>query len=454
MADSKVPDASTTTKYCSSCGGRHYSKVHFCPFCGQAASKPNAGIGASTSDAEKGASAETSPGPSRPEGVAPDTKAAQPAKTNPAATPSKEEKIPALPPQRPEASAPATDSPPKNVATPAFQNASTAKAHGETSEEVSGEALPNTKKKSGSGGGVILLLAAVVAGWWFFLRDKGPDDCDKALLQAQSALVGQSLEDARSHAQNAMSLCKDKERIGKVVVTTQEINKLAAARTKKQEEEQKRLRLEAREKVECDRRLALVHTHLQGRRLVSAGKAFNAIGDKCTFTLGANVSEVAGEIEHRSTEVQQAILNVRRSIDGGDMQAAISGLDSVYAINVEQPELTALRDQIQRLRLNNSHAQPMTSTPAAAPPLAPVPRAQTGSSVAPPTQQVDGGQRELFKTFLRNAAAALQKNQFDKAKAFVESAEQIEPTNRDLARLKRQIKEQELNYLRNGIEIQ
>ena len=63
-------------------------------------------------------------------------------------------------------------------------------------------------------------------------------------------------------------------------------------------------------------------------------------------------------------------------------------------------------------------------------------------------------QRELLQSFLRDAESALEKNQFDKAKAFVESAERIDPRNTAVGAMKRRISEREMSYMRSGTLIQ
>ena len=60
----------------------------------------------------------------------------------------------------------------------------------------------------------------------------------------------------------------------------------------------------------------------------------------------------------------------------------------------------------------------------------------------------------LLQGFLQDAQQHLRQHQFDKAKAFVESAQRIAPNAPEVLRLKRQIQEQETQYLRQNTTIQ
>ena len=60
----------------------------------------------------------------------------------------------------------------------------------------------------------------------------------------------------------------------------------------------------------------------------------------------------------------------------------------------------------------------------------------------------------LLQGFLADAQQHLRQQQFDKAKAFVESAQRIAPNAPEVQRLKRQIQTQEMQYLRQNTTIQ
>ena len=60
----------------------------------------------------------------------------------------------------------------------------------------------------------------------------------------------------------------------------------------------------------------------------------------------------------------------------------------------------------------------------------------------------------LLQGFLEDAQQHLRQQQFDKAKAFVESAQRIAPNAPEVQRLKRQIQTQEMQYLRQNTTIQ
>lgn len=91
-------------------------------------------------------------------------------------------------------------------------------------------------------------------------------------------------------------------------------------------------------------------------------------------------------------------------------------------------------------------------TPAPLPPAAPVPVPSSAPvvTVAPSAAATDA----LVQDFLKDAQTHLQRQQFDKAKAFAESAARIAPNNADVVRIKRKIQQQELQYLRDNITIE
>ena len=67
---------------------------------------------------------------------------------------------------------------------------------------------------------------------------------------------------------------------------------------------------------------------------------------------------------------------------------------------------------------------------------------------------LSAAEARLLQGFLQDAQQHLRQHQFDKAKAFVESAQRIAPNAPEVLRLKRQIQEQETQYLRQNTTIQ
>lgn len=139
-------------------------------------------------------------------------------------------------------------------------------------------------------------------------------------------------------------------------------------------------------------------------------------------------------------------------------QTAVAACQDPARAQQAQALLQAANAQLRQRQPATPAKTQKRPAPAAAPlpPAVPVPSPAPVVPVVPtaPTVPATAATDALVQDFLKDAQTHLQRQQFDKAKAFAESAARIAPNNADVVRMKRKIQQQELQYLRDNITIE
>ncbi len=395
---------------CQHCTQPLYGWVAFCPFCGH--STPT--VASQNLAPEKEAvDAVTT-------GVIAEKSVQVPVVTPPAAAPTAEPTAPA----EPAAAPPAPQLQTKPAATtPATAATGTAPvvAASPTQPQASGNSAARSSGAGKTWGiAAAVLLAAGMGGWqWSAHTPQAPDACDQALGQAQTAMANAidpvALEQL---ARTATELCPDPQRAEQA----RGLRNTAATLVRQQQVAQAQAQKQAAQKAaRCAQNYQKVVGIWQARRLSSAEQALAAFQSDCPGS--PDRQNLATQIAQAADQAQQASITAQQALNTGNHALAEQQITQLARINQEHPDLPALRNQLQQMAVPVRPAAPAANTQA------------------------------LVQDFLKDAQTHLQRNQYDKAKAFVESAQRIDPQSPEAARLKRRIQEQEMQYLRQNITI-
>lgn len=397
---------------CQHCTQPLYGCVAFCPFCGHSTQTAASQTLAPEKEAVDAVAT----------GVIPEKSVQVPVVTPPAAAPTAEPTAPA----EPAAAPPAPQLQTKPAATtPAAAATGTGTAPVVAASPTQPQASGNSAARSSGAGkkwgiAAAVLLAAGMGGWqWSAHTPQTPDACDQALGQAQTAMANAidpvALEQL---AHTATQLCQDPQRAEQARSLRNTVATLVRQRQVAQAQAQKQA---AQKAARCAQNYQKVVGIWQARRLNSAEQALAAFQSDCPGS--PDRQNLTTQIAQATDQAQQASIAAQQALNTGNHSLAEQQITQLARINQEHPDLPALRSQLQQMAVPVRPAAPAANTQA------------------------------LVQDFLKDAQTHLQRNQYDKAKAFVESAQRIDPQSPEAARLKRRIQEQEMQYLRQNITI-
>lgn len=308
-------------------------------------------------------------------------------------------------------------------------------------------AVAGQRPRSGGKGRWALVAGlglAAIAGYQVLSGPPKSDACEQALTASAQKLASGDAAGARSQSVLALASCQGDARARTLEIQASADKMLAA-------------------QSDCDRAIRSATSQLGEHRLRSARTTLDQLGTECPQ------AEAAEELRQRIEQAQQAASvaedELRKLLTLGDAAGAKGALERLQGLNREHENLQALRTEVQAaLQADNPVAAPVepAATAVLAPqapvapiapavlvpqaPALPLPPADRSAVTSPATA---GRQPDLVQAFLRDAEAALAQSRFDAARTFVESARRVDPANPRAAGLLRQIKERELQALKD-----
>jgi len=424
-------------KLCSTCESPLYSEVKYCPFCSTGTGtgkKPEGRAG-------KVAAPVTPVAPVRTEDAVPSQPQGKRVREQPAAPAPVVAPAPATPAAAPSA-------PPAQPPQAVQQASSPIPARGApTSSPVETERKP--AKKGGVGKWIVPVV--ILAGVFLYFKgkpDQGELACNAAFEQGNKALLAKDLAGARLQATTASGVC--------VGTSRSKAASLQAA-------------IDAAENTStgCLRNFRLIESHLDDHKLVSARAALNDLSSTCSAD--ADAAAWRSKLGKAVATAQGAQEALRTALDNKDLAQARLGFQQLANANRENPDLPALKDEIDQLAAANAAAvaaaaevaapTPPDSPAAVATPfnIAPMPTVAAPRAVEAPrertptrrieTDNAPNPKAEMAAVFLRDAETALAQKKFDAARTYVDSARRMDPGNPRLDSLTQQIRDRERQVL-------
>lgn len=292
-------------------------------------------------------------------------------------------------------------------------------------------------------------MAALVVGYQVSRPSEKERACEQHLAAATQSQAQGDRAAARSQSALAVLACAGPSQARALAVQAAAEQALQAQASR------------AAAQATCERGYRRVTSQLGENRLRSARSALDQLDASCLEAAAGRTERLKLDAAFSLAESTEAL--VRQKLGEGDLRAARAALDQLAAQNREHPDLNSLRQDIKAATAAQEVAAANAAAGAAAlsalaiqpaaPTVLPTSRPPAVASTSTPATTAARPQTELARTFLRDAEAAMQQLQFDKAKTLVESAERIDPSNVQAAALARRIRERELEYARKEMII-
>lgn len=293
------------------------------------------------------------------------------------------------------------------------------------------------------------MLALLLAGVFLFMRDKKPNvdaqACTNAFDMGMKALASKDMDTARLQVTTANGVCQGDAR-SKAASLQAAVEQADSSRTA------------------CQRSFFQIEGLIDEHKLSSARTAIGELSSACAADPDAGTwrSRLAAGV----TAAQGAQASLRTALDARELAQAKSSLQQLTNANRENPDLAALKAEVDQLATAVAAtaepavaAAPATVTPAPAlvvdaPPaiMLPAPRERA------PVRRVEvesasNAKAEMATAFLHDAETALGQKKFDAARTYVDSARRVDPTNPRLDSMNQQIRERERQVLQQETTI-
>lgn len=291
------------------------------------------------------------------------------------------------------------------------------------------------------------MLAVLLAGVFLFMRDKKPNvdaqACTNAFDMGMKALASKDMDTARLQVTTANGVCQGDGR-----------SKAASLKAAVEQADTSR--------TACQRSFFQIEGLIDEHKLSSARTAIRGLSSACAADPDAGTwrSRLAAGV----TAAQAAQASLRTALDTKELAQAKSSLQQLTNANRENPDLAALKAEVDQLAAAVAAtaepavaAAPATVTPPPAvdaPPaiMLPAPRERA------PVRRVEvdsasNAKADMATAFLHDAETALGQKKFDAARTYVDSARRVDPTNPRLDSMNQQIRERERQVLQQETTI-
>lgn len=422
---------------CASCQAHFYSAVQYCPYCGMAAlaaaAAPAAAAAIAPERAHTGDTYQPAPPPwSGPAKATPTT--SQPAASQRAT-------------QQPDQSAlhhVAFATPP--LAEGVYEDRQRIPLPNQDPVAHPAADVPAVRKSRGRWVGIALGIVMLGAVFLYAKNMSGSVEavCDSAVADGLKALAANNIAGAYGPRARADIVCTGAER--------KKAQRLKSAIASAEGTASK-----------CERQERSVAQALDDHKLISARRGLDNMASACA--VGESAQRLRGKQMQMQGLAAAAQTEARKLLQEKNQADARTVIEQLESLNVEQPGLDGLKRQLNVLSKTSADAvQPAVAPPERAPEPRPVAREAAPAPATMPqpkaaayaNRQPDvstASRADMAQGFLRDAERALSQQQFDSAKAFIESARRLDPSNARADTVAKMIHDRERQVLQQDTSI-